>query len=255
MTEARIDRHGQGPKTLLTFSEENYRRAFITENLVMYPSIDAYERSCGFALDKTKLLNAARVLACPVKANPPNWQHGRVLYSTLCKFLTNQDTPWFILDVGTAKGFSALCMLWALQYTGFTQDNWEIHSLDVIDPNARIRRNTVAETTGLLTLYETLEHWKESSLIQFHGINSLEWLKQNSKRRINFAFLDGKHKYEVVAQELDMLSKLQKPGDMIVMDDLQVPGVLEAAQKASGLYHIEQLQASGRRVYGIATRR
>lgn len=157
----RVDRAGQ-------LTEEDYRRAFALERQTRYPSIDRYEEHCGFKLEQMKLLNAARVLACPVKVNPPNWQHGRVLYSTLMRYLLGAAMPWLVVDVGTAKGFSALCMLWALQDTKFTEENWEIHSVDVIDPCARYRRNTVAEVGGLLTLPETLAHWKEASLIQFH---------------------------------------------------------------------------------------
>src|SRR6185369_15064920 len=99
-------------KELIT--RRQYDKAFIEERMSEYPMIDDYEKSCGFALNRHKLEEAARVLACPVKKNPPNWQHGRVIYSTLRSYMTETTcvNPLHILDVGTAKGFSALCALW-----------------------------------------------------------------------------------------------------------------------------------------------
>ena len=53
---------------------------------------------------------AARVLACPLKANPPNWQHGRVLYAGYRAYLAGLQRRVLLLDIGTAKGFSAAAM-------------------------------------------------------------------------------------------------------------------------------------------------
>src|SRR3989304_7206134 len=78
----------------------------------LIPPVEAYE--AAFALERTRLEAAARVLACPIKAGPPNWQHGRVLYALTRRYRLTAEGPLYCLDIGTAKGFSALCLLWAV---------------------------------------------------------------------------------------------------------------------------------------------
>ena len=46
-----------------------------------YPVVDEFEQRMGFAVDRERLEDAAGVLACLLKKNPPKWQHGRVLYA------------------------------------------------------------------------------------------------------------------------------------------------------------------------------
>ena len=244
---------------------ERYDEAYDREAAITYPSIDAFEDERDIRIDRSQLLAAARILACPVKVNPPNWQHGRVLYAELGRYIrddfdsSDNDGPRVIrvLDVGTAKGFSALCMYWACDDFGDNDtarlDDWEVTSLDVINPFARIRRNTVAELDGFQTLAETLEPWPEARHITFLKASSQEWLQANDKR-IHFAFLDGKHNFDTVGRELDMLSRVQKPGDIVVLDDLQVPGVREAAVSAKPYQFSTILSCKSDRTYGIATR-
>lgn len=216
----------------VTASREEYEAAFATEAIKSYPSVDAWEERSGFAVDRQWLLDAARVLACPVKQNPPNWQHGRVVYSTLSAYLsgTNIGRSFALrcLDVGTAKGFSALCAARAILDAGV---HGSITSVDVIDPDARARRNTVAEVDGLLTLRETLRMWPaETALIDFVLGKGENWLVMNRKR-VHFAFVDGKHAYESVRKELVGLAGVQDKGDVTICDDLQVPGVERAVSE------------------------
>src|SRR5262245_9408863 len=120
---------------------DEYEAAFRKECDQSYPVVDALEKRYGYAIDRTKLNIAAHVLACPLKKNPPNWQHGRILYALTRHYLQGQiDVS--LLDVGTAKGFSALCLLWSLRDTDILGS---VTSVDVIDPLARVKRNTVAE--------------------------------------------------------------------------------------------------------------
>src|SRR5688572_33475015 len=89
---------------------DDYQRAFDGERVQEYPVISDFQVECGVALGREKLERAARVLACPVKANPPNWQHGRVIYSAARRYLNGMTGPVSCMDIGTAKGFSALCL-------------------------------------------------------------------------------------------------------------------------------------------------
>ena len=137
-------------------SPQHYRDAFETERHNDYLSVRAFERRMGFEVERGRLETAAAVLACPVKVNLPNWQHGRVIYSTLRKYLAwaaDQVSHMTLLDIGTAKGFSALCIQWAVTDSQMLA---QIVSVDVIDPEARVARNTVADfwTDNCSTLAE-----------------------------------------------------------------------------------------------------
>lgn len=163
--------------TLLTRSD--YDVAFEAELGEVYPVVDALELRHGYGLVRDRLDAAARVLACPVKTNPPNWQHGRVIYAVTRAYLEGATHDVTLVDVGTAKGFSALCLLWAMQDAGC---RGRVISVDVIDPMARVRRNTVAEVDGYRTLAETLAPWPESQAIEFRQQTGVDLLESDRGR-------------------------------------------------------------------------
>ncbi len=230
---------------------KDYEKAFRAEVVQVYPEIDKYCKE--YPLDKDKLLTAARVLACPVKKNPPNWQHGRVIYQAVREFTSRQPkgrNPAQFLDIGTAKGFSALCALWAARDSGFPV---KITSVDVIDPEGIERRNTVAEVDGQKTLHQILDPWPESREIEFKKSTGIDWLEAHPNTRIHFAFVDGKHSYEAVKAESEALRIRQQPGDVILFDDLQIEGVRKAVDELKQ-YHVLHLEVKQGRSYGIAER-
>lgn len=237
---------------MLTMSQTaaDYRRVFDQARALAYPGVDAFEQRMGYAIDAQQLEDAARVLACPVKANPPHWQHGRVIFSAARQYLQNAEGPLTLLDIGTAKGFSALCLVWALIDA---QVGGQVHSVDVIDPQSRARRNTVAEVDGLLTLPETLTPWPAAQSITFEQSTGLDWLNRSADR-VHIAFVDGKHTGEVVRQEGKILACRQQPGDLAMFDDCQIPGVSVAVVSLEEWYRIEYVKASPRE-YAIGSRR
>jgi len=228
---------------------DDYRRAFDGERVQDYPVIDAFEADCGAAIDRQKLEDAARVLACPVKTNPPNWQHGRVIYAAARRYLTRVLGPVSCLDVGTAKGFSALCLQWAIDDEGV---NGEILSVDVLEPSARVKRNTVAECDGFKTLAETLAPWPEASRITFKAMTGVKAL--TAPGRLHIAFIDGKHSYAAVKEETALLAKRQAPGDLAIFDDTQIEGVAQAVAEAPW-WDVTYLQPLSSRRYAIGIRR
>lgn len=241
------------PLTTVRPSEQQYIAAFEQESAIKYETITRLEKEYGYAIDSDKLLNAARVLACPVKMNPPNWQHGRVIYTVARKYLStkNSQVPVTMLDIGTAKGFSALCMRWAL--TDSCRKG-SVTSLDVIDPKSRTLRNTVADISGPKTLPEVLEPWPETKSIRFACSTGVSWLT-NAQGRINFAFVDGKHNFASVSMEAELLARQQDQGDIAIFDDLQIPGVSEAVHKTRHYDARVISLLSDHRQYAICTRR
>jgi len=235
-------------------TKEAYDLAFETERKKEYPAVDAYERRLGFAINRGKLEDAARVLACPIKVNPPNWQHGRIVYATARKRLADLKDVATLLDIGTAKGFSAICANWALQDSGVLG---RVHSTDVIHPESTEPRNSVADLDGPQALSEIVAPWLDNDRhIFFDGLSGVDWLKQHARYRIHFAFIDGKHSYEAVSAECGLLTGAQSAGDVIVLDDLQIPGIARAMSEltATGRYEAQTIIALPNRAYGVAWR-
>lgn len=227
-----------------------YQAAFEKERAQSYPMVDAFEARMRYALDRQKLEEAARVLACPLKANPPNWQHGRVIYAVTRAYLEGQPGPVHLLDIGTAKGFSALCLQWALTDSGLAGD---VVSVDVIDPEARVERNTVAECDGLKTLAEILEPWPEARAITFVKATGQSWLTTHTPR-VHVAFVDGKHTYDAVSWEGALLATRQQAGDRVIFDDVHIPGIAEAMAELKS-YAFDTLAILPHRKYAIGRRR
>lgn len=237
--------------TTLGLTAEDYTRAFRLECARAYPMIDVFEARCGHALERGLLESAARVLACPVKAHAPHWQHGRVLYSAARQSFERGDGGVTILDIGSAKGFSALCLLWALMDAGLTG---AVISVDVIDPLARVARNTVAECDGLKTLAETLAPWSDAGTITFEQSTGIAWLEQHPAR-VHVAFVDGKHSGHVVRREGVLLTARQQAGDLAVFDDVHIPDVSQAVVSLQPDYRFEYLEPLPHRHYAIGVRR
>ena len=233
----------------MTPTTQDYDRAFDLECRVNYPAVTAFEGD-GPALDRTRLEAAARVLACPVKAHPPNWQHGRILYTLMRQRLALEPNPVTCLDIGTAKGFSALVMRWALDDAGV---EGTVLSVDVLDPLARVRRNTVAEVDRYLTLAETLAPWPEAQRIEFRQMTGVAALK--SLKRVHVAFVDGKHTFAAVAEEVALLAARQQAGDLVMFDDAQIDGVAKAVGAASSHYEVSRFDLLPHRAYLLGIRR
>jgi prepilin-type processing-associated H-X9-DG protein len=231
---------------------ETYARIFAEEQARSYPMVDALEARLGYAMPRERLEDLARVLSCPYKAVPPCWQHGRVLYAVTRDYLTGSgEDAVSVLDVGTAKGFSAISLLTALMDSNIA--GW-VTSVDVLPPTARVRRNTVAEVDGLKTLAETLAPWPEASGIHFVESTGVEWLSKHPER-VNVAFVDGKHTGVVVRQEGLLLSDRQQSGDVVVFDDVHIPDVGAAVDSLKRSYDLERLQVLPKRAYAIARRK
>ncbi len=234
-----------------TVTAAAYREAFATEQRVSYPIVDAFEATTGYALDRERLEAAALVLACPLKKSAPNWQHGRVLYAAARRYLAGLTGPVTLLDIGSAKGFSALCLLWAMQDA---KVSGTVVSVDVIDPQARVPRKTIAEVDGLLTLAETLAPWPEAAEIRFVQSTGIDWLVAHPER-IHSAFVDGSHDGETVRQEGRLLMARQETGDLAIFDDVSRPAVSLAVYSLQPAYRFDVFDVTKTRSYAVGVRR
>lgn len=236
-----------------TVTAEQYQEIFERERVNEYPAVDLVESKMVVALDRARLEEAGRVLSCPMKAAAPNWQHGRVIYAVARNYFEaiNPPEPVNLLDIGTAKGFSALCLEWARLDSRILGT---VTSVDVLPPEARVRRNTPAEVGGLRTLAEILEPWPEAKNIRFVESTGVGFLRAHPER-FHFAFVDGKHTDDAVYQEGCLLARHQVSGDVVVFDDWQVPGVAAAINRLAGFYELEVVPAKPGRAYVIGRRK
>ena len=242
-------------------SENIYRSLAAEVRSRVYPEIDSYEDRLGYAIDQDWLHELALHTQVVIKQSELCYQHGRVLYTTLSKYL-NGHTPrdvgdgLTIWETGTARGFSALCMAKALSDQSRPGT---ILTFDVLPHRTRMYWNCIDDHDGPKSRAELLEPWKDlvQRYIIFHQGNTRLEMPKVQAERIHFAFLDGTHTYEDVLFEFHQIQMRQQPGDMIVYDDYtpkKFPGIVRAVDQICEeyQYHRTELKAHGGRGYIVA---
>lgn len=235
--------------------KHHYDQAFEAERVNEYPVIDSLEERYGYKMDRGLLERMARVLACPIKRSLPNWQHGRLVYA-LARHRLAQGPIGYMLDIGTAKGFSALCMAWAQADAG---SEFPIRSFDVIDPASPAPRNSVmdGQVENLLGYSAPFmpQHGKANVYFNKIGDEGHQGFCAKPQHQIGFAFIDGSHTYEGVKSDIELVVPRQQPGDRILFDDYHLDGVCNAVFGCLHGYHVEEVTLiPGKRSYAIAKR-
>ena len=199
-----------------------------------FPEVDAFEQVQGFSVDLIWFHNLGLITSVPDTESEPNYNHGRILYACLRRYLKETGKGSVItVDVGTARGFSALCMCKAFEDSG---RYGSIISVDVLPHLKEIYWNNVSDTEGQRTRNELLReycHLFEGRVV-FATATSSRIFSQLSFPRIHFAYLDGEHIYAAVSKELASIVPRQKKDDMILFDDCtetKFPGVAKAVQE------------------------
>lgn len=241
-------------KSTHQFDREQFDAAFKRACAIEYPELDRFEELAGYKVNRERLEAAARVLQCPIKVNAPNWQHGRVLYTLARQYIAWAKAPTTFLDIGTAKGFSACVLSWAIADSGMP--DCRVESVDIIEPDALVARNSVVETEKYMTVPQFVAPFIDRSVkVEFHGKGSGSWLiKAPRELHVGFAFVDGKHTFDAVTLEALSIAKRQRAGDVILFDDAQIGCVYDATKQLRG-YRREYLYLTGaRRGYCVAVK-
>ncbi len=103
---------GKKPKA----DKATYMQIFEEAKSKNYPEIDAFEKDTTFKINKSELENLALHTQVVIKKSAINYQHGRLLYSVLRKYIAEQgSTNLTVLETGTARGFSSICMAMAMK--------------------------------------------------------------------------------------------------------------------------------------------
>jgi len=205
-------------------SQETYLQLWKYAKAQVYPEIDAYEDEVGYKIDTDFYNDLGLHTQVCIKGSNICYAHGRVVYSTLRKFIADNPQDFYtILETGTARGFSALCMAKALQDAGV---KGSITTYDIIPHNQLLYWNCIDDhKKGLQTRQQLLEPWRDLlHYIRFISGDTKTTLKRSE---VDFAFLDGGHTYEDVCHEFNRLVNPK----VVVFDDYtpsQFPGVCKA---------------------------
>jgi predicted O-methyltransferase YrrM len=253
--DSRWDNHfGKKPHA----SREDYLALFEEARLKQYPQIDELEAELGYAIDRLWLDELALHTQIVKKKSELAYPHGRLLYSLLRRMIAELGLDFVsILETGTARGFSAVCMAKALEDAKV--DGW-IVTVDVLSHQRSQIWNCIDDHDGPKSRASLLEPWsKLTRKIVFMQGDTLHLLPRIGMGRVHFAFLDNQHTAESVMQEFGIVSSMQQSGDIIVFDDVTpmvFPGVVAAVDKIETRkdYQVRRMTLSHQRAYAWAQR-
>ena len=165
-------------------------------------------------------------------------EHGLLLYK-LCRCIAERGDPLVALDVGTARGFSALSIARAILDAGASG---HVYTVDVVghdEPREwHIAKQLDDELEGgpPMSRSQIWKRWfaEESAVVSPIAGRSLEVLKTWPHGPIDLAFIDGSHAYEDVSGELELLDPLMAEHCAIVLDDYHL-GVVAARVRSRPL--------------------
>lgn len=243
-------------------SEKDYLELAEKTKKQNYPELESYEKKKKIAINITWLNYLALHTQVTIKKSKLCYAHGRLLYTTLGDYLLRNTKKLdkekiFILETGTAKGFSAICMAKALE------DNNKdglILTFDLLPHSTKMFWNSISDiTNGSQTRAQLLNNWKNlcQKYILFHQGNTRAELPKIHTDRIHFAFLDGAHTYNDVMFEFDQIKNKQNSGDIIVYDDYnykKFPGIVKAVDEIckNNNYNKEIISSLHNRSYVVA---
>ena len=214
--------------------ESEYIQLWKDEIKEKYIEVDKYEKQTKSAVPKDFLNSLALHTQVTKKKSKICYAHGRVLYSALSNYIDQnkklKDKKITIFETGTARGFSSLCMAYALKNKKKTGS---IFTFDVLPHNIPMYWNIIDDLEGPLTRSKLLAPWKDlvQEYIVFIQGNTRIELPKVQVERINFAFLDGAHTYKDIMFEFHYIQDKQEVGDLIIYDDYSpriFPGLVKA---------------------------
>ena len=147
-----------------------------------------------------------------VEAHGINYERGILLYALIAKY-----KPQNVLEIGTAKGYSTLCMAWAMH------DHNIPGTIYTIDPalNTKFEINIDNKIDTLTTpkLWEQVAPSEWISKIKPLAGYSGEIMNKHKFPKIDFAYIDGHHVYEAVEHDFYAFLKISSDNFRILFDD------------------------------------
>lgn len=219
-----------------------YKLSEFAKNFNYGVILDELKEYFNYLQDKNEIDDIALKLQICIKNSKPMYLHGYVITSALYKYLNDNNYDNItILETGTARGFSSICMAKILEKLNKTGN---IYTIDCVNKFNNCLKS--AELRREITINECVEEWKGlvDKYINFiNGDSNKELITLDKKiDRINFAFLDGAHYYKDLKNELEFTQSKQQVGDIIVCDDYtksQYPEICKAVDEFLNTYNYE----------------
>ena len=176
---------------------------------------------------KEKFLQLTRIFQISQKAKIKtiNYERGILLYSLIAKY-----KPKNVLEIGTAEGYSALCMAWAMTDYDI---NGRIFTIDPKPFDVPIKREITLEENPKheSIMLSTRELWNKFAnkewikkievLTGFSG----EILQKKTKEfpKMDMGFIDGHHTYETVIHDFYAFLQTASENFSLLFDDYSYP--------------------------------
>jgi len=241
-------------------TREEYLKIWKKAKNEKYPMVDKVEADTGFAINSDWYHKLALHTQVVIKKSKICYQHGRIIYSILCNYINiNNYERINILEIGTARGFSALCMAAALQKMKI---NGEITTIDPLPHNHKMYWNCINDLDKENSREDILFNYNSltTKYIKFIEGTSEVILNRAIYPRIHFAFIDGGHEYENIIFEFQYINEFQEIGDIIIFDDYNInlfPGIVRAVDEICINYNYSKniININDQRGYAIAIKR
>jgi len=171
---------------------------------------------------KEKFLELSNI--CPIDPladNSVNFERGILLYALVTKYKFKN-----ILEIGTAEGYSTLCMAWAMTDCGINGKIFTIDPKPFDVPTKRIslwdkKQNNKVVTLSTKDLWNKFAKKEWVNKIQVLTGTSGEILKKMSKQLppMDFEFIDGHHAYNAVLHDFYASLQVASKNFYILFDD------------------------------------
>jgi len=185
---------------------------------------------------KEKFLELAHIFPISPQLNfakqITNYERGILLYSLIAKY-----KPKNVLEIGTAEGYSTLCMAWAMTDYNI---NGKIFTIDPKPFDVPIERNVTWEDnpkhdTVMLSRRELWNKFADKEWIKkievLTGFSG-EVLQKNTKLpKMDIGFIDGSHVYEAVVHDFYAFLEVASESFHLLFDDY-VPNQNDGVTKA-----------------------
>lgn len=237
--------------------EQTYLGIWEEAKARVYPLVDEWEKNYGYAINSDWLHELALHTQVVIKESKICYPHGRLLYTVIRDYVERNQASYInILETGTARGFSSLCMAKALEDSNVEA---KILTFDILPHTISIYWNCIDDTEKPKTRQELLQNYQaliDRYLIFFHG-DTRVYLPKAHVSRVHLAFLDGAHSYEDVLREFAHVKEKQMSGDVMFFDDYteaKFPGIVSAVDEICDTYRYkkEVISANEERAYAIA---
>ena len=162
----------------------------------------------------------------------PNYERGILLYSLIAKY-----KPKNVLEIGTAEGYSTLCMAWAMTDYNI---NGKIFTIDPKPFDVPVERNVTWEDnpkhdTVMLSRRELWNKFADNEWIKkievLTGFSGEVLQKNTELPKMDMGFIDGSHVYEAVLHDFYAFLEVASENFHLLFDDY-VPNENDGVTKA-----------------------